>query len=102
MTTTPKEIRKNRDAKVRTHLEQYSPVWMESETILKEKDAVLFNVVFHHPSYGWVTRRYRYDSFNDVLYHSGQRVLDGEPLDLIETEPYIDVIQSDIPNAYGG
>ncbi|MBN1963629.1 MAG: hypothetical protein JW910_03210 [Anaerolineae bacterium] len=100
---TVKEMRKRRDAKVRAHLEQYAPVWLESETFLKEVEAVLFNVVFRHPSYGWVSRRYRYDSFNDVLYYKGQRVLDEEAvLPLLETEPYLDAVQANIPNSYGG
>lgn len=100
---TPQEIRKRRDTKVRPHLEQYAPVWLEDETIIKLGDAVLFNVVFRHPRYGWVSRRYRYDSFNDVLYYKGQRVRDEESvLTLLDTEPYLNAVQTNIPNSYGG
>lgn len=96
-------ILKRRDAKVLPHLKQYAPVWLESERELAQSDAVVFNVVFRHPSYGWVSRRYRYDSFNDVLYHQGQRVLDeSEALTLQAADPFIDVTQSNIPNSYGG
>ncbi len=96
-------IRKRRDAKVQNHLQQYAPVWLAREQILDDKDAVLFNVVFQHSRYGWVSRRYRYDSFNDVLYHQGQRTLsEAETLAMQETDPYIDTVQANTPNSYGG
>lgn len=92
-----------RDAKVMPHLKQYAPVWLENERELEQSDAVVFNVVFQHPSYGWVSRRYRYDSFNDVLYHQGQRALtEAETLALQDSKPYIETAQSNIPNSYGG
>jgi hypothetical protein len=62
-------IRTKRDVKAIPHLQQYAPVWLENERIFEVNDVVMFNVVFRHPAYGWVSRRYRYDSFNDVLYH---------------------------------
>jgi len=100
---TSEHIRKWRDAKVASHLVQYAPVWMESEKVLPEADAIIFNVVFRHPAYGWVSRRYRYDMFNDVLYHQGQRqISDADALAIQETTPYIDTIQSNVPNSYGG
>lgn len=96
-------IRKKRDAKVENHLTQYAPVWLESESLIENQDAIIFNVVFWHPTYGWVSRRYRYDGFNDVLYHQGQRVLSEEQaLALQDKEPYIDAVQSNLPNSYGG
>jgi hypothetical protein len=97
------KIRRLRDAKAKPHLEQYAPVWLESEQVIADKDVVVFNVVFRHPIYGWVSRRYRYDSFNDVLYHQGQRALnEADTLAMQATEPYIDTVQSDVPNSYGG
>lgn len=96
-------IRRNRDAKVEPHLAQYAPVWLESERFLEEHDAVIFNVVFWHPSYKWVSRRYRYDSFNDVLYHQGQRAISEEQALAVQAaEPYLDTVQTDLPNSYGG
>ncbi|MFC1959672.1 hypothetical protein ACFLYO_03070 [Chloroflexota bacterium] len=96
-------IRKRRDTKVMPHLKQYAPVWLQDEQLVEDKDAIVFNVVFCHPEYSWVTRRYRYDSFNDVLYHQGQRKLDeSQILTLLESDPFIDNGQSNIPNAYGG
>jgi hypothetical protein len=96
-------VRTKRDAKAVPHLQQYAPVWLESERILEANDVVMFNVVFRHPAYGWVSRRYRYDSFNDVLYHHGQRTLgEVDVISIQESEPYLDTPQSDIPNSYGG
>ncbi len=97
------EIRKRRDAKVKSHLEQYAPVWMENEQVLENEDAVIFDVVFRHPTYGWVSRRYRYDSFDDVLYYRGQQSLkEDDVLAIQETPPYINRLQANIPNSYGG
>lgn len=96
-------IRKRRDAKVHDHLLQYAPVWLASERVLNDEESVLFNVVFFHPRYGWVSRRYRYDSFNDVLYHQGQHSLDeAETLSIQEQEPYLDAVQVNTANSYGG
>ena len=60
-----------RDAKLKPHIGQYAPVWIIDEVIISEDEAVQFNVVFQHHLYGWVSRRYRYDGFNNVLYHNG-------------------------------
>lgn len=96
-------MRRLRDEKVREHLEQYAPVWMINETALPADDALRFNVVFMHPRYGWVNRRYRYDAFNDVLYHSGQRRIDEvEALDVQEQDPYIPAETINTLEAYGG
>lgn len=97
------EIRAKRDDKAIPHLEQYAPVWIVDELIVPEDEAVQFNVVFQHPHYGWVNRRYRYDGFNDVLYHKGQNAVDEEAvLEIEDQEPYIPATIADIPNAYGG
>ena len=95
--------REQRDKKAKVHLAQYAPVWIADEEYLEEDESLLFNVVFQHNLYGWVNRRYRYDGFNDVLYHKGQTaVAEEKALALTETEPYIAPQVSDIPNAYGG
>jgi hypothetical protein len=92
-----------RDAKVKPHIEQYAPVWIVDEKLILEDEAVQFNAVFQHPEYGWVSRRYRYDGFNNVLYHKGQTVLSEEKaLTMQENEPYLRPLLTDIPNAYGG
>jgi hypothetical protein len=96
-------LREKRDAKAIPHLEQYAPVWIVDEKIIPGDEAIQFNVVFQHPSYGWVNRRYRYDGFNDVLYYKGQVIASDEQVLLIQDkEPYIAVTVNDIPNSYGG
>lgn len=108
-TNTAKQVLDKRDKKAKSHLEQYAPVWIIDEIVLLEEEAVQFNAVFLHPRAGlderpaWVSRRYRYDAFNDTLYHKGQNVLDEDTvLDIQDKEPYIDASITDTPNAYGG
>lgn len=91
--TPPKdidEIRRRRDQKARPVLKPYTPVWLVREQFIPGEDAVMFNVVFHEPQYGWINRRYRYDAFNDVLYHMGERrVSEAEVLAIQASEPYL-------------
>jgi NADH dehydrogenase len=102
-TMSREELLRRRDEKVRPHLEQYAPVWITEEKIIDSEDAVLFNAVFQHPLYGWVNRRYRFDGFNNVLYHRGQTLItEDEAVDIQAQEPYIAAVVMDIPNAYGG
>mgnify|MGYP000420099900 CR=1 FL=1 len=100
---TKEMLLKDRDAKAKPHLEQYAPVWIIAEKIIAEDEAVQFNVVFFHNLYGWVNRRYRYDGFNNVLYHKGQTImLEDDVVEIQEREPYISTAVTDMPNAYGG
>src|SRR5215213_7093471 len=92
-----------RDAKAKPHLEQYAPVWLVDQKIIPEDEAVQFNVIFEHNRYGWVSRRYRYDGFNNVLYYKGQVIVsEDEALTYEEKEPFVVATVADIPNAYGG
>nr|PZN58564.1 MAG: hypothetical protein DIU68_01800 [Chloroflexota bacterium] len=78
-------------------------MWIVDEKVLVEEQAIQFNVVFQHNRYGWVNRRYRFDGFNNVLYHKGQRIItEEEALQVQEKDPYIPALIADIPNAYGG
>jgi hypothetical protein len=100
---TTSTLKAKRDKKAIPHLEQYAPVWIVDEKILLEEDAIQFNVVFYHNAHGWVNRRYRYDGFNNTLYHKGQTLVDeDEALEISLTEPYVKATVADIPNAYGG
>ena len=101
--TTVDRLKEMRDAKTRPHLEQYAPVWMLSEDILAEEESIQFHVLFQHILHGWVNRRYRYDGFNNTLYHMGQIVLsEDDALDYMLADPYIEAVVDDIPNSYGG
>jgi hypothetical protein len=96
-------LRQRRDEKVIPHLAQYAPIWLTEEKILSGEEAIQFDAVFQHNLYGWVKRRYRFDGFNNVLYHKGQTTLsEADVLKVQEKEPYIAVAVPDIPNAYGG
>ena len=98
-----KRMRQRRDAKVHPHLEQYAPVWLVEEKPIPQDDALLFNVVFFHPRYGWVNRRYRFDSFNNVLYHQGQRAIsEEEAMSFEEKKPYITAETVNTVDSYGG
>lgn len=98
-----KLMRQIRDEKVRPHLEQYAPVWLVDEVPLPQDEALRFNVVFYHPRYGWVSRRYRFDAFNKVLYHQGQtRIAEEEALKLADEKPYIPAEAINTVNSYGG
>jgi hypothetical protein len=106
---TAQQLTSKRDQKVKSHLEQYAPVWIVDEKPMLVDEAIQFTALFLHPTASdeftpaWVERRYRYDAFNDTLYHKGQtRLSEDAALDLIGSkEPYISAT-SDIPNAYGG
>ena len=97
-------VHEMRDEKAIPHLEQYAPVWIIDEKLIPEDSSVQFNVLFQHNLYGWVNRRYKYDGFNNVLYHKGQTLMDEEDaLEIVaEQEPYIEANISDVANAYGG
>lgn len=96
-------MRSKRDAKVHDHLSQYAPVWLTKEEVLLAEDVIRFEVVFDHPHYGWVKRRYRFDSYNNVLYYNGQVKIDEEQTFELQNEtPYISAEFVNTVNSYGG
>jgi hypothetical protein len=97
------EMKTGRDKKVHEHLLQYAPVWLVKEEPVLDRDALYFNVVFLHPTYGWVNRHYSYDVVTDVLYHSGQQlVIEDDALEIQATEPYITASGINTVQSYGG
>ena len=101
--TTVEQLKDLRDQKSRPHLQQYAPVWILSEDVLAEDESIQFHVLFQHNLHGWVDRRYRYDGFNNTLYHMGQtQVSEYDALDYMLEPPYIEAKVNDIPNSYGG
>jgi hypothetical protein len=98
-----KIMRQRRDEKARPHLEQYAPVWLVDEVFIDEKDLLQFDVVFYHSRYGWVNRRYQFDTFNSVLYHRGQTTIsEDEALALEDKAPYISAEAINTVDSYGG
>lgn len=96
-------MRELRDAKAIPHLRQYAPVWLVAEEALPAQDAIRFEVVFRHPFYGWVRRRYYFDAFNNTLYHKGQiPVGEAEALEIAAQAPYIPAEVVNTVDAYGG
>ena len=92
-----------RDQKVHEHLSQYAPVWLVNDTPIVDEDAIQFEVVFYHPRYAWVKRRYRFDSYDHVLYHKGQTSVDEESTFELQNEtPYIAADFINTVNSYGG
>jgi hypothetical protein len=98
------QMRALRDAKAIPHLQQYAPVWLVEDVPIPQDEALQFNVVFFHPRYGWISRRYRYDAFNNVLYHQGQTIVDEGDLllNLEEKTPYIAAETINTVDSYGG
>jgi hypothetical protein len=97
-------MRQLRDEKVKPHLAQYAPVWLVDEVIIPNDETIRFNVIFYHPYYRWVNRRYRFDAFNKVLYHQGQNVVseDETLFNLEEKKPYIAAETINTVDSYGG
>ncbi len=96
-------IKAQRLIKAQHHLSQYAPIWLIDEKLILEEDAIQFNVVFFHPSYNWVSRRYRYDAFTDTLYQKGQISLDeDEALAIQNQAPFISASTLNTINSYGG
>ena len=99
-----RQMRELRDAKVKSHLGQYAPVWLVDEVPILNDDALQFNVVFYHPYYKWVNRRYRFDAFNNALYQQGQTSIseDEALFNLEEKKPYIAAETVNTVDSYGG
>ena len=101
MAISAQEAKRKRDAKVRATLSNFAPIWLVGDEYRPREDAVLFNLVFVNPVYGWVNNRMKYDAFNDVLYHMGERRLtEDETLPLQDETPYIDgEVATRVPNS---
>jgi hypothetical protein len=97
---TEAEMREKRDIKVNGAMAQLAPIWLVNEEYRPHEDSVLFNLVYTNPVYGWVSQRFKYDGFNDVLYHMGERRLtEDEVLPVQEQEPYINgEVATNVPN----
>jgi len=84
------EMSAKRDRKVTAALKDLAPIWLVNDEYRPREDSMVFNVVYLNPVIGWVNHRYKYDAFNNVLYHMGtMRLKEEETLPIQEQEPYI-------------
>jgi len=100
MALTREQMVVKRDLKVRAAMGELAPIWLAHDEYRPREDSLLFNLIYPHSLYGWVSERYKYDGYNDVLYHMGERRLtEEETLPLQEKEPYIPgEVSSWVPN----
>ena len=100
MALNREQMAAKRDIKVRAAMSEMAPIWLQHDEYRPREDSLLFNLVYPNPLYGWVSERYKYDAYNDVLYHLGERRLkEEETLTLQEKEPYIaGEVASRVPN----
>jgi hypothetical protein len=93
-----------RDVKVRAAMSELAPIWLANEEYRPNEDSLLFNLIYNNSVYGWVSERFKYDAYNDVLYHMGeQRIAEAEGLELEEKEPYISAeVATRVPNEPAG
>jgi hypothetical protein len=93
-------MREKRDKKVQGVLGGMAPLWLVNEEYRPREDSLLFNLVYDNPVYSWISQRFKYDAFNDVLYHMGERRLrEEDTLDIQHQEPYIPgEVATSVPN----
>jgi hypothetical protein len=90
MALTREQLTTRRDKKVRATMAELAPIWLANEAYRPAEDGLLFNLIYDNAVDGWVSERYKYDGFNDVLYHLGEkRLTEEETLTLQDEEPYI-------------
>ena len=99
--TIPRDVlSKKRDIKVLDALGVLAPLWLTKDEYRPREDSLVFNLTYVNPVDGWVDERYKYDGFNDVLYHMGERRLREEEALLIEDQdPYVPgEVATSVPN----
>ena len=94
------QVKQQRDDKIRLALSGITPLWLVHDDYRPSEESCYFDLVYQHSIYGWIRQRFKYDAFNDVLYHFGQTTLkEAEGLAVQETQPYIDgEISIAVPN----
>ncbi len=76
-----------RDDKVRKAMQGIAPLWMVKDEWRAEEECLLFDLAYQHSIYGFIQERYKYDAFNNVMYHFGWRKLDEEKALVIQETP---------------
>jgi hypothetical protein len=91
MAVNEAHVRERRDNKVRLMMADRAPIWLEKDEFRPHEEGLVFNLIYANTVDGWVSERYKYDGYNDVLYHMGTRILsEEETLSYEQTPPYID------------
>lgn len=81
---------KRRNEKVRRAI-NVTPIWMVFDEFRAAEESFYFDLVYQHSMYGWIQQRFKYDAFNDVLYHFGQKqISEQHALEIQDTTPYIE------------
>ena len=94
------EAETRRNQKVHGTMRHLAPLWLLNDEYRPIEESYLFDLVYPHSIYGWVQCRYKYDAFNDVLYHMGERRLDEEEALIIQEQaPYLEgEVATAVPN----
>ncbi len=90
-----------REKKIRGAMGMWAPFWLVDDQYRPREDGLVFSLVYQHPVYGWVKHHFKYDGFNDVLYHMGEaRLSEADVLAIQEQEPFIPgEVSTRVPNA---
>jgi hypothetical protein len=91
MALTMQQAQLRRDEKVRTGMGEFAPIWLTDETFREAEESLYFHLIYAHPSDGLLKERFKYDAFNDVLYHMGSRKLsEAESIAVQDQTPFLD------------
>lgn len=91
MATSKEEILRKRNVKVVMTMQELAPMWIIGEQMRLGDDSVLFNLVYEHPTAGWINERFKFDAFADVLYQMGKKLIpEVELIPIMEQVPFID------------
>ena len=90
MSISREQLVAKRDKKVQDMFGTLAPVWLVNDKYKSPEDSFFFDVIYCHPVDGWINEHIRYDTFNDVLYHLGERYLSEEAaLEIQDVDPYV-------------
>ena len=94
------EAQKRRDRQINSVLRHFAPFWLLNDEYRPQEESFLFDLVYPHSEYGWLQASYKYDAFNDVLYHMGEHsISEEESLIVQESDPYLmGEVATAIPN----
>ncbi|MBX3064812.1 MAG: hypothetical protein U0528_12445 [Anaerolineae bacterium] len=91
MALTLEQAQLRRQIKIQDSMAEFAPIWLTNDTYNEGEQALVFELIYAHPHDGMIRERFRYDAFNDVLYHKGaQKVTEEEVLAIEDQAPYVD------------